>query len=72
MNESLIGIGAYILKRMDYTETVSSLWNKVSENEAVGSYAKYILALDFLFMLGTIEWSNGILRKTSVKIIKCK
>ena len=59
---SLLGVGALMLKLASTTETVSSLWNKVKQEETINTYEKYIKGLVFLYTIGAITYENGILR----------
>lgn len=62
-SESLLGIGAIILAMLKTGEKdVDSLWKEVALNEAIAlrlhgsvSFDEIILAIDFLFLIGTIE-----------------
>ncbi len=60
---SLLGVGAFLLLNLDHAYTVSTLWNKVRAEPTVGSFTRFTLALDLLFMLGAIEFNDGKLRR---------
>jgi len=60
---SLLGAGGKLLSELDLPQTVSSLWEKVRECEEIGSFSKFVLTLDFLYMLRLVEIDNGIIRK---------
>jgi hypothetical protein len=62
ISESLLGLGAYVLKYLkDGPQTVDQLWFKVSkQNNAKKSFSYHgfdnmVLALNYLFMIGAIE-----------------
>lgn len=63
LGNSLLGMGAHILSQLQASETVSSLWEKVKTNTAINSYEKFVLTLDFLFMLNLIDLQKGIIVK---------
>lgn len=60
---SLLNCGAVILKQLEQPQTVSSLWNKVKEDNAIAGYEKFILTLDYLFIIGGIFLEQGMLRR---------
>lgn len=62
---SLLNCGAIILERLDDRDTVSAIWEKVSIVDALLNYDKFVLAMDFLYMIGAIEYKNGL-------IVRCK
>ena len=62
--DSLIGIGGMIMIRIgDSGTTVSRLWEQVRSIREVGTYERFILSLDTLFMLGLLDFENGLLVK---------
>jgi hypothetical protein len=67
LSGSMIGIGALILPKLDTDNTVSSLWNEVRLIPGISNYEVFILALDFLFVIGLIEFNDGLLRRSSKK-----
>lgn len=60
---SLLGIGAILLKELSHPLTVTTLWDKVRTCKGVGSYQRFILALDMLYLLGAIELQTGLLKR---------
>lgn len=58
---SLLNCGAIILERLDDRDTVSAVWEKVSTEDALMNYDKFVLAMDFLYMIGAIEYKNGLI-----------
>ena len=65
LENSLMGMGALILSELGRSETVSSLWEKVKTGTPINSYEKFILTLDFLFLLNLIEFREGLLVKVN-------
>jgi hypothetical protein len=68
---SLLGVGGAILALLSESEaTVSSLWEtfRTTRREAGAvSFDWFILGLDLLFALGTIELDRGVLRRRSAE-----
>ena len=62
-NKSLLGVGGIILEHMNYPKTVTSLWNEVSGISEIANFKKFILTLDFLYIIGAIEMKEGLLRR---------
>ena len=70
-DRSLLGIGAEILTLLSDPKTVSGLWNDFkklrADTEGVGSigFEWFILAIDFLFIVDSIEYIQGRLVKVT-------
>ena len=60
-SRSLVGIGALILESLDVSLTVSGLWDQVKNKQQVGSYRNFILALDYLYAIGALDYEHGVL-----------
>jgi len=65
--ESIIGLGALILKQLNKPRTVSYLWEYARGIPEVGTYLRFNLTMDFLFAINLIEFHNGLIRKVSKK-----
>lgn len=63
LSHSLLGMGSIILNHLKSFHTVSSLWEKVKNTKEINSFEKYILTLDLLYIMGLIEFHEGLLRK---------
>ncbi len=64
LKSSLVGIGANILEHIRYSPvTVSALWEMLKVHDRLLSFEKYILSLNFLYLSGVIDLSNGTLAK---------
>jgi hypothetical protein len=70
-DRSLLSVGAVILRRLRDDSTVSSLWNDLRLGEKSGNASSqsditfdwFILALDFLYIAGTIDLNGGVIRR---------
>jgi hypothetical protein len=68
---SIIFLGGKVLNLLDQPKTVSALWYELKESYSVNTsnehpnygYDWSILALDFLFIAGAIELSQGTLNR---------
>lgn len=60
---SLLGIGARIIEYLDNPRTVTSLWSDLSKLPEVATFERFVLALDFLYMIGAIDLEEGLLYK---------
>jgi len=58
---SLLGSGAVILQRLESPQTVTALWDRVRETSEIGVYWRFVLALDFLFTIGIVDLSDGLI-----------
>lgn len=62
--DSLIGVGGLIMTRVgNQGTTVSRLWEQVHDKREVGTYERFILSLDTLFLLGFLALEDGLLLK---------
>lgn len=62
--DSLIGIGGLIMARVSNRgTTVSKLWEQLRNKREIGTYERFILALDTLFLLGFLALEEGLLVK---------
>lgn len=58
-DQALLGVGQVLLKSMNKPQTVVSLWEDVRNSSAVGTYHRFVLALDLLYVLGAIIVTDG-------------
>lgn len=64
ISHTYLGIGAEILKRIkDKHYSVEELWRWISKKPQVGSYERFALSLDLLFMLDLITLSDGKIKR---------
>ncbi len=69
-DRALLTVGARILPSLEYPITVSALWEQLSRDPASSTppnslrYDAFVLALDLLFMMGTIQLNDGLLKRT--------
>lgn len=62
--DSLIGVGGLLLTKIGSGgTTVSKLWEGVRDRREVGTYDRFILALDTLYLLGYLNLEDGMLTK---------
>jgi len=58
---SLLGAGATILQHLNSPRTVTALWEQVRTEPEVGIYRRFILVLDFLFLLNVLDLRDGLI-----------
>ncbi len=63
LSHSLLGMGSIIITELTVPQTVSSLWEKARNYEEIKTFEKFILTLDLLYILGLIEFDEGIIRR---------
>lgn len=62
--DSLIGVGGLLLTKIGTSgTTVSRLWEGVRDHREVGTFDRFILALDTLYLLGYLNLDDGMLTK---------
>lgn len=69
--KALLTVGAELLKLLERPKTVSSLWEDVGQFSPVTqlkpthlTYDWFVLSLDLLYTIGTIEIHEGLLKRT--------
>lgn len=62
---SLLSCGAILLSEIEEPQTLSLLWDKVKKNESLINYERFLLTLDYLYLIGVISLKNGL-------IVRCK
>jgi hypothetical protein len=65
LSNSLLNVGAEMLKHLDEAQTVTSLWNKARTVSNVKTFERFTLGLDLLFMLGIVDFYDGLLRRVN-------
>jgi hypothetical protein len=64
--QSLIGVSALLLMHLvDAPMTVNQLWEVTRREAAVGTFDRFVLALDVLFLVGALDLAHGELRVAS-------
>ncbi len=60
-NEALLGVGATILACLHGPRTVSSLWEDLRTEPNVGTFERFVLASNLLYLIGAIDIEDGLL-----------
>ena len=61
--DSLLGIGALILERVQTPRTVTQLWDELRAMPQVATFERLLLGLDLLYMMGLVELDGGVVRR---------
>lgn len=67
-DKALISVGARILEALDQPKTVSRLWAELRERNTAAlqiSFDWFVLGLDLLYAIGTIDYAEGQVRRVS-------
>ena len=62
-DQALLGVGAVLLGELRTPQTVTSLWEKVRLHRSVGTFERFVLALNLLHITGVIFLSDGLISK---------
>ncbi len=62
---SLLGQGGAILKALDRPLPPRALFDRVSRQSTLQTYERFLLTLDFLYLIGCLDLNNGLVRKAS-------
>ena len=60
-DQALLGVGAVLLGALHKPQTVTSLWENVREHRSIGTYERFVLALDMLHITGVVTLSKGMI-----------
>ena len=60
-DQALLGVGAVVLQYLERPQTVTSLWDKVRDEKAVGTFERFVLALNLLHITGVVVLSQGMI-----------
>lgn len=63
--QSLVGVGALILRQLDEARTLSDLWDRMHEVPEVGTFKRLVLTLDLLYAIGAVTFEDGLLKKAT-------
>lgn len=60
---SLLAVGGVILNHLSSPTTVSGLWERARQDPSVQVFERFVLALDLLFILGAVDFDQGLVLK---------
>lgn len=61
LSRSLLNLGAILLNHLDDRYTVTLLWDKTRNIPEINTFERFTLGLDLLFMLGLIDFKEGLI-----------
>jgi hypothetical protein len=59
--QALVGLGAVLIEEIKKPQTVTSLWEQVRTNTAIGTFERFVLALDMLHIIGSVKLTSGMI-----------
>ncbi|MCF8880368.1 hypothetical protein L5876_11125 [Hyphobacterium sp. SN044] len=62
-NDALLGVALTLLKSLTQPDTVSGLWESVRDEQSVGTFERFVLAADLLYIFGLIEFNDGLISR---------
>ena len=71
---SIISVSSEVFELIGRRSTVSSIWNSLQEKHKASlrfgdvPFDWFILALDFLYLIGAIEERNGLIKKVITNV----
>ncbi|WP_296806629.1 ABC-three component system middle component 6 [uncultured Methanobrevibacter sp.] len=61
--DTLLGSSAVIFNNLTDKQSLSELWDKVKQDDAVYNFERFILSLDMLYLLDVIDFNeNNIIK----------
>lgn len=64
-NEALIGVGATLLAHLIAPMTISGLWERLRVEPNVGTFERFVLASNLLYLIGAIDMQDGLIVRTA-------
>lgn len=64
MDHSMIGVSSILIEVIDESETVSSLWDKVSKDQRIRTFDRFADGLSLLFATRLIDLRGGVIQRT--------
>jgi hypothetical protein len=70
-DRALLTVGARVLALLDEPRTVSAIWDRIRlkrelrDKRAPMSYDWFVLALDLLFLMGAVDFRDGVVRRST-------
>jgi len=64
-SHSLIGVAAYLATSLKSNDTVSTLWDRVREDERVRTFDRFADGLTILYAVKVITMRKGVLELTA-------
>jgi hypothetical protein len=65
---SLIGTASHIFESMNINDTISSLWDRVREDDRIRTFDRFADALALLFAGSMVTLDRGVLRRSSRQV----
>jgi len=65
INYSLLGVAAFIVEVLRTNDTVSTLWDRVRDDQRVRTFDRYSDALSLLFASGLLTFKGGTFVRNS-------
>lgn len=65
LSNTLLCVGAILLEHLKSDATVTSLWAATRLLPEIATFERFTLGLDFLFMIGAVEFKEGLLRRAT-------
>lgn len=63
--QTLLGAGVVIFSQLPQPRSVTSLWEAVRKDKAIGTFERFILALTMLYSLRAVRFEGGlVIRRT--------
>jgi len=63
LTNSLLNTGAVILQHLEESQTVTLLWTRTRTLPEIKSFERFCLGLDFLYILGLVDFQDGLVRR---------
>lgn len=57
--QTLLGVGSLLLQYLNQPKNISYLWDEVKKLPPIGTYERFVLGLDMLYILGLIKLNDG-------------
>lgn len=63
LDQSLLGVGAVILRHLDKPRSITGLWREINTHLGISTFERFTIALDFLYAIGAIQFEDDLLQR---------
>lgn len=60
---SILNCGTLVIKELKGPQSISFVWEKIRNEKIITGYEKFLLTLDFLYIINAIKIENGLLMR---------
>jgi len=70
VEHSFLGVGALMLQHLKKPKTIVALWNEMRPLPTVGTFQRFVLVLDLLYMMNAVTLEDGLIVRRTRRLPK--